>query len=183
MPDSLTLHAIRAELFDNDEEPPEPDGLLAGFDASTEPELNDLTAHVNERVSKHGNLVLMTDFQIDLVDGKLVNKSAYFVIDSTTNKLVRAGSVDADPTNEAQHWHTPKNEREYERSPQRALWQTARELKWDEYVALNMFRWVDVRSIDRSKFRIYNTLWVYKIKLHADLTFNKLNPRCYPGGV
>ena len=46
-----------------------------------------------------------------------------------------------------------------------------------------MFCWVDVRSIDRSKNRIYKTLWVYKIKLHADVTFNKLNPRwCLKGG-
>ena len=28
VPESLTLHAIRAELFDNDEESPEPGGLL-----------------------------------------------------------------------------------------------------------------------------------------------------------
>ena len=111
MPETLTLHAIRKELLDDDDPPPEPNELLAGFETSTEPEL-DLAECVNKRVNKHGNLVLMTDFRSDLEDGELVNKSAYFVIDSTTNKLVRAGSVDDDPTNEAQHWHTPKNERE-----------------------------------------------------------------------
>ena len=78
---------------------------------------------------------------------------------------------------EARNWHTPQNEREYERSPQRALWRTAKELKWSEYIELKMFTWVPMSRIDKNKYKIYNTLWAYKIKLNSDLTFNKLNPR------
>ena len=33
-------------------------------------------------------------------------------------------------------------------------------------------------------YKSYNTLWAYEIKLHSDLTFNKLNPRwCLKGGA
>jgi len=46
-----------------------------------------------------------------------------------------------------------------------------------------MFEWVLLSDVDRYVHRIYNTLWAYKIKMHADLTFNKLNPRwCLKGG-
>ena len=35
-----------------------------------------------------------------------------------------------------------------------------------------------------NEHRIYSTLWAYAIKLNADLTFEKLNPRwCLKGGT
>ena len=82
----------------------------------------------------------------------------------------------------ARFWHEPRNEREFERSPQRALWLTAKELKWDTYLNLNMFEWALLSSVDRKTHTIYNTLWAYKIKLNSDTTFKKLNPRwCLKG--
>jgi hypothetical protein len=35
--------------------------------------------------------------------------------------------------------HPPRNEREYLRSPQKAIWRTARELKMDDYIKLCVF--------------------------------------------
>lgn len=47
-----------------------------------------------------------------------------------------------------------------------------------------MFTWVRVKDIDLKLYKIFNTLWAYKIKLLADLTFDKLNPRwCLKGGT
>ena len=62
MPETLTLHAIRDELFDDGDPPPEPNELLAGYETLAEPEL-DLTECANKRINKHGNLVLMTYFR------------------------------------------------------------------------------------------------------------------------
>ena len=63
------------------------------------------------------------------------------------------------------------------------MWQTAKELKWDEYLALKMFDWVPLSQIDKKKHKIFSTLWAYKIKLESDLKFKKLNPRwCFKGG-
>ena len=46
-----------------------------------------------------------------------------------------------------------------------------------------MFEWVNLSSINKATHRTYSTLWAYKIKLHADSTFHKLNPRwCLKGG-
>ena len=44
--------------------------------------------------------------------------------------------------NEPENWHTPKNEREYLRSPQRAQWRAEREKKMDQYVDLQVFKLV-----------------------------------------
>ena len=47
-----------------------------------------------------------------------------------------------------------------------------------------MFRWTPLSKIDTRRYRIYNTLWVYKIKLKSNLEFEKLNPRwCVKGGA
>ena len=43
---------------------------------------------------------------------------------------------------------------------------------------------VPAARADKRKYRIFNSLWAYKIKLNSDLTFNKLNPRwCLPSSV
>ena len=82
----------------------------------------------------------------------------------------------------ASQWHEPKNQREYEMSPQRDLWRTAMELKMDEYQNIDMYDLVPVESVDRSKYTIYPTLWVFKIKTKEDGTF-KLSPRwCVQAG-
>ena len=128
-----------------------------------------------------GGFILL-DFQIEIESGQVLNKSSLFVADAS-GKLQAALELSSMDTLNAKYWHAPKNEREYNRSPQRDLWRTAKELKWDQYIELNMFVWVPLSQINRKEHEIHNTLWVYGIKLNSDLTFSKLNPRwCVKGG-
>ena len=55
----------------------------------------------------------------------------------------------------------------------------------DNYAHVNMFDLVLESSVDKSKYKIYDTLWVYKIKYKDQgLVFDKLNPRwCVKGGT
>jgi hypothetical protein len=60
-----------------------------------------------------------------------------FVTQRTAPVLVHRAIVNGvemviDP-NDPSNWHTPKNEREYLRSPQKSQWRTAREKKMDQY--------------------------------------------------
>ena len=54
----------------------------------------------------------------------------------------------------------------------------------DDYQRVNMYDLVLASSVDKSKYKIYDTLWAYKIKFKTGgLTFEKLNPRwCLRGG-
>ena len=125
----------------------------------------------------------MATRDIDIETHEILNTGTLLVIDHEGKPILTANVNSMDTLN-ARYWHTPTNEREYDRSPQRDLWRTSKELKWDEYMALHMFEWVHLSQIDKAVHRIYNTLWAYKIKLHSDLTFNKLNPRwCLKGGT
>ena len=82
--------------------------------------------------------------------------------------------------NEPENWHTPKNEREYLRSPQRAQWRTAREKKMDQYMDLKVFKLVNRAGIDPK--RIMGSLWANKIKFDEKGKFCSLNPRwCVKG--
>ena len=81
----------------------------------------------------------------------------------------------------AHTWHTPKNEREYQRSPQRSLWRTAAELKMEQYRSIGMFKLI-LESEVPPGYVIYDTLWARVIKFTGGL-FEKLNPRwCLMGG-
>ena len=127
-----------------------------------------------------GEVLALCDVHIDLETGDVLNTSSLFVVDHD-GKLLRAASLDKV---HARYWHTPSNEREYMMSPQRALWLTAKELKWDEYMKLDMFEWVALSDVDQKVHRIYATLWAYKIKFGEGLVFQKLNPRwCFKGGT
>ena len=139
--------------------------------------LND-DSDLNSDDDPEREIIVTRDFHIDLEDGTVLNKwTVYSVQDEKVEAIASTLTVNA------KHWHCPTNEREFYRSPQKALWQTAKELKWSEYLELLMFDWVLVSHIDRSKYKIHDTLWAYKIKLNSDLTFNKLNPRwCFKGG-
>ena len=96
-------------------------------------------------------------------------------------------SINLDPqaphnTEFAHLWHTPANWREYLRSPQRSLWRTAMELKMDEYNQLHTFDLVPESEVDTLLYKIYETLWVFKIKTDSERVFEKLNPRwCFVG--
>ena len=130
--------------------------------------------------SQAGDILIVTDLQFDIEENLLRNKSSIFLV-SNEGKLLAAQALDKA---HARHWHTPTNEREYKQSPQRDLWRTAKELKWDKYLALNMFEWVHVDDIDLKQHAIYSTLWAYKIKFEEGLKFSKLNPRwCLKGGT
>ena len=74
--------------------------------------------------------------------------------------------------NEPENWHTPKNEREYLRSPQRAQWRTAREKKMDQYVDLQVFKLVKRAGIDPK--RIIGSLWANKIEFNEQGKFCSL---------
>jgi hypothetical protein len=136
-----------------------------------------------DNLNDSSGLLVLMDIQIDIETQEILNTSSIFVVNDD-NQLVVAAQLNSMNTLNARYWHEPTNEKEFNASPQRALWQTAKELKWDEYLNLHMFEWVAISQVDRLKHKIYNTLWAYKIKLHADLTFNKLSPRwCLKGGT
>ena len=79
-------------------------------------------------------------------------------------------------TQYANSWHTPRNQKDYERSPQKALWRSAKEFKMDAYVALDM--WIKRRRKDLpSGAKVLRTLWAFKIKFNGKGVFEKLNPR------
>ena len=80
-------------------------------------------------------------------------------------------------------WHKPVTYRDYLRSPQKALWRTAMELRMDMYKAIPLFTLVSVESVLSQGFTIVNTLWAFSIKYDENGTFDKLNPRwCMMGG-
>ena len=83
------------------------------------PKVHALTAHA-------GEIFAARQVSIDMEDHSVVESSAIFVVldDSTVAR------VDVD---NAHKWHTPANEREYNESPQRSIWRTAKELKMDDY--------------------------------------------------
>ena len=132
--------------------------------------------HGEDLTLEEDRLLILTDLNIELETGEALNKASLFLTQSD-GQLQKAEFTNSMDTLNARYWHKPNNEREFQRSPQRALWQTAKELKWDEYLALNMFDWVPISQVDRKEHQIYNTLWVYGLKLNSDLTFRKLNPR------
>ena len=154
--------------------------LMATAEGEVEKARMATQAATADLVSHAGEFMVITDIQFDIEDGNVVNKSSLFVV-SSEGKLLQARSLD---TAHARYWHTPTNEREFSMSPQRSLWTTAKELKWDKYIELNMFEWVKLSSIDQKIHRVYQTLWAYKIKFEEGLKFSKLNPRwCLKGGT
>ena len=144
-------------------------------------ETNEPDINLQTGVHAHsGEALLITCLEFDIEENLLLNKSALFLV-SNDGSLLKARSLDKA---NARYWHTPANERECRMSPQRDYWRTAKELKWDKYLALNMFTWVPVSSINQKVDRIYSTLWAYKIKFEEGLKFSKLNPRwCLKGGT
>ena len=61
--------------------------------------------------------------------------------------IVNGVEMVIDP-NDPSNWHTPKNEREYLRSPQKSAWRTAREKKMDQYQELKVFKLVPRQGIN-----------------------------------
>ena len=133
---------------------------------------------INGMLNAHaGEVFLARQVVLDLEDQSVVRSGAAFAV-------LDDGSAAAVDYTQAHRWHTPQNERDYNRSPQRALWRTAKELKMDDYLRVGMFDLVPRNSVDESVHTIYRTLWAYKIKFkEGGLEFQKLNPRwCVRGG-
>ena len=67
-------------------------------------------------------------------------------------RCVDDGRVQPVDYSQAHRWHVPSNEREYNVSPQRDLWRTAKELKMDNYKSVDMYDLVEESSVDKSKY-------------------------------
>jgi hypothetical protein len=108
----------------------------------------------------------------DLMDMELVFKTTTLVMSTV------AGPVPvAFDTRMAADWHEPLNYRDYLRSPQRAQWRTAMEVKMDSYRALNMYALESEAEVRAAGHEIMDTLWAFKIKFDKDGVFDKFNPR------
>ena len=71
--------------------------------------------------SLDSDVVTVLDMQIDLEDGACLNKWPMFFVDNE-HTLIAIATAESIDTGDARNWHTPSNEREFNRSPQRALW-------------------------------------------------------------
>jgi hypothetical protein len=100
------------------------------------------------------------------------------VVDKTLIAAVmNADVVQVIDPNDPTHWHCPKNEREYRRSPQKDYWRTAQELKMENYKHLKLFTLVH-RSVPRKLgMKVMRSLWARRIKYDEHGKFDKLNPR------
>ena len=99
-------------------------------------------------------------------------ESSDMVRSSETLMLIGDKNYSID-TNDHAHWHEPSNERDYNLSPQRALWRTAKELKMDQYEAINVWTLVPKPK----GVNILRTVWAYKIKTTGTGTFDKRSVR------
>ena len=102
---------------------------------------------------------------LDIETGEVVSK--------TQRVLVIQDRVYSVNTQDHSHWHCPANEREYNQSPQRALWRTAKELKMDQYEAINT--WTLVPRPPGAE--VLRTTWAYAIKTTDTGMFHKLGTR------
>ena len=117
------------------------------------------------------DLITFVSHELDVELGTPINRRV-------VSAVLCGEEISVDP-DEPKLWHTPKNERDYLRSPQRALWRTAKEKKMDQYLALKVFKLVKRTDV---KSRIMGSLWAYKIKFNELGKFEKLNPRwCVKG--
>ena len=109
------------------------------------------------------DLITFTSHELDVELGTYYSRRVVSAVLGTEEITVNP--------DEPKQWHTPSNEREYLRSPQRAMWRTAKEKKMDQYVALKVFKLVKRSDV---KTRIMGSLWAYKIKFNELGKFDKL---------
>jgi hypothetical protein len=148
-----------------------------GADSSPEPDLSQDPGVPAPLERYAGELFAVRVPLHDLETQEMVSRERLYAV-------LGDGTVEHLDVGNAHGWHTPRNEREYNMSPQRDLWRTAKELKMENYAHVHMYDLVPESSVDKSKYKIYDTLWAYKIKFNSDTTFQKLNPRwCVKGGT
>ena len=84
-----------------------------------------------------GELYVMPTTHMDIETSEIVDNKLLFAIVDKQLQQVPHSYLDAHDTSGAHLWHVPLNERDYHRSPQKALWRVARELKMEEYKNIN----------------------------------------------
>ena len=127
--------------------------------------------NMHEGLTYNSDLVTFVSCEFDIEYGTFYNRRVI-------SAMMNGEEISVDP-DEPKQWHTPQNEREYLRSPQRALWRTAKEKKMDQYLGLKVYKLVKRSDV---KSRIMGSLWAYKIKFNDLGKFDKLNPRwCVKG--
>ena len=123
-------------------------------------------------LANNSDLVSIVSHEFDIGYGKFVQRHMIMA-------MLNGVEITIDPL-DANTWHTPKNQREYLRSPQRAQWRTAMERKMDQYQQLKVFKLVPRAGLDPKS--IMGSLWAFKIKFNEMGKFDKLNPRwCVKG--
>ena len=137
---------------------------------------------------------LATDLYVDSMETILINQQ-YFDIDgleivSSKHMVALLGDDEFDvilpAANESRDgindWHTPRTEFEYLRSPQRAHWRNARELKMDEYNKLNMHRPHRIKDVLAQGHKIMGSLWAHRLKPYKTKFTDMFNVRwCIKG--
>ena len=125
-------------IFDNQQCEWVGSGSLHQITSAAQPSLNalldDRTIDAADRLSslnhnnvnKHGsnlvddNMIVVKDVLLAIEDETVERTWSAYHVDSQGD-LIFTTSSEAMDTTEAKHWHTPSNEREFNRSPQRAL--------------------------------------------------------------
>ena len=140
--------------------------------AGTTEEYSQCTAQIEQALAENTDPTSIVSHEYDVEYGQWIKRHIIAAVVNGTEHNI-------DPS-DANNWHTPKNEREYLRSPQRAMWRTAKEKKMDQYLELKVYKLVSRKGIDPK--RIMGSLWAYKIKFDEKGLFEKLNPRwCVKG--
>ena len=102
----------------------------------------------------------------DIETGECIQTLATVILNGSESTVIQPQQSD--------HWHVPNTEKEFNRSPHRAQWQTKKELKMDKY--RNSYSFVEIRKCDIPKgTRIYRMTWAYRLK-PKPAEKDKLNP-------
>lgn len=73
-------------------------------------------------------------------------------------------------------WHLPTDEREYNKSPHRDYWRTAKELKMDKYETAHSWVLVPASEVPEG-VRVFRLKWAHSMKQDADTVMLKFAPR------
>ena len=129
----------------------------------------------------HGESFAKREINIEVGTLEAIDVVGVYVVNGDTIEKVPVSASKSKDPRYAYGWHTPQNEREYQKSPQQSLWRTAKELKMDQYNDLDMYDLVHPSQVPEG-YKVYKTIWVYKIKLDEKRALNKLAPRwCVKG--
>ena len=125
----------------------------------------------------HESTIPLATIQFDMQTGDCTVLHALFALGDTAMDASIEPSQSLD-VRYSWSWHTPRTQGEYLRSPQHALWRTARELKIDEYESLHTYTKIFLKTVPKGN-NVYRLTWANTIKNMGDAerTFARLNPR------